>query len=65
MTGYPTATVNVHDLEAAGFDTSHTSRTDLEKVAQLMEISYLDGRYWTDLKAAATKVGIPKKKKTL
>jgi len=56
-------TVSLQDLDAAGFDTTNVSEETVTRIAGMMEDSYLEDGYWHDLRAAANKLNIPKKKK--
>jgi len=59
----PITTVCLNDLDTAGYQIENVSEEDLAKIANLMEDSYLENGFWHDLRAAADKVGIPKKSK--
>lgn len=54
--------VTREDLEWKGFDVSNVTDEDMERIASMMDDSYLDNGFWQDLVAAADECGIPKNK---
>ena len=53
------------DLERRGYDISHVTDKDMERIASMMEDTYLECGFWEDLVAAADEFGVPKKTETL
>ena len=58
---FPVSHVSRADLEHKGFDTSQVDDETMKRIASMMDDSYLDDGFWTDLVSACEEVGIPQK----
>lgn len=60
---YPIVSVCAEELKLAGYDITNVTDDQMYKLAEVMQESYLNKNFYRDLRKAADKLGIPKKKK--